>query len=145
MSKPTTLAPPSMIAVSTWPISRVQVTLGVPSNGGVRKVSSSSATTTAGEVSRRVRIAEDAPAQLGEDVDGEAAQRIERRCDGNEGRGEGDHEGCECSAQPGSVHERAAGAQPGGKRSSRLTTGVFPVLALASTLKMSVRLPSVAV
>ena len=27
----------------------VQVTLGLPSNGGVRKVSSSSATTTAGE------------------------------------------------------------------------------------------------
>ncbi len=51
MSKPTTLAPPSMIAVSTWPISRVQVTLGVPSNGGVRKVSSSSATTTAAEAS----------------------------------------------------------------------------------------------
>ena len=49
MSKPTTLAPPSMIAVSTWPISRVQVTLGVPSNGGVRKVSSSIATTTAGD------------------------------------------------------------------------------------------------
>jgi hypothetical protein len=94
---------------------------------------------------RRVRIAEDAPAQLGEDIDGEAAQRIERRCDGNEGRGEGDHEGCEGGAQPGSVHERAAGAQPGGKRSSRLTTGVFPVLALASTLKMSVRLPRVAV
>ena len=51
MSKATTLAPPSMIAVSTWPISRVQVTLGVLSNGGVRKVSSSRATTTAGELS----------------------------------------------------------------------------------------------
>ena len=51
MSKATTLAPPSMIAVSTWPISRVQVTLGVLSNGGVRKVSSSRAMTTAGELS----------------------------------------------------------------------------------------------
>jgi hypothetical protein len=51
MSKPTTLAPPSMIAVSTSPISRVQVTVGVPSNGGVRKVSSSSATTTTAELS----------------------------------------------------------------------------------------------
>ncbi len=49
MSKPTTLAPPSMIAVSTRPISGVQVTLGLPSNGGVLKVSSSSASTTAGE------------------------------------------------------------------------------------------------
>ena len=49
MSKPTTLAPPSMIAVSTRPISGVQVTLGLPSNGAVRKVSSSSATTTVGE------------------------------------------------------------------------------------------------
>ena len=38
-----------MTAVSTWPISRVQVTLGVPSNGGVRKVSSSIATTAVGE------------------------------------------------------------------------------------------------
>ncbi len=47
MWKPTTLAPPSMIAVSTSAISRVQVTVGVPSNGGVRKVSSSSATMTA--------------------------------------------------------------------------------------------------
>ena len=51
MSKPTTLAPPSMIAVSTSAISRVQVTVGVPSNGGVRKVSSSSATATAAEAS----------------------------------------------------------------------------------------------
>src|SRR6266567_4261978 len=49
MSNPTTLAPPSRIAVSTLPISRVQVTLGVPSNGGVLKVSSSSATTTAAD------------------------------------------------------------------------------------------------
>ncbi len=49
MSKPTTLAPPSMIAVITRPISPVQVTLGLPSKGAVRKVSSSSATTTAGE------------------------------------------------------------------------------------------------
>jgi hypothetical protein len=32
-------------------ISGVQVTLGVPANGGVRKVSSSIATTTAGELS----------------------------------------------------------------------------------------------
>src|SRR5437763_6522699 len=49
MSNPTTLAPPSMIAVNTSPSSRVQVTVGVPSNGGVRNVSSSSATTTAAE------------------------------------------------------------------------------------------------
>ena len=49
MSKPTTFAPPSSIAVSTWPISRVQVTVGVPSNGGVRKVSSSNTTATAGD------------------------------------------------------------------------------------------------
>src|SRR5260370_26337131 len=49
MSKPTTLAPASMIAVNTRPISGVQVTLGLPSNGGVLKVSSSSATTAAGE------------------------------------------------------------------------------------------------
>ena len=48
-SKPTTLAPPSMIAVNTRPISGVQVTPGLPSNGGVLKVSSSIATTTAGE------------------------------------------------------------------------------------------------
>jgi hypothetical protein len=48
-SKPTTLAPPSISAVSTGASSRVQVTVGVPSNGGVRKVSSSNATTTAGE------------------------------------------------------------------------------------------------
>jgi hypothetical protein len=40
-----------MIEVSTWAISRVQVTVGVPSNGGVWKVSSSSATTTAAEFS----------------------------------------------------------------------------------------------
>src|SRR5215510_4072939 len=43
-------------------------------------------------------------------------------------------------------HDRAGDPQPGGKRMSRLTTGVLPVwvlvLALASTLK---RLPSVAV
>jgi hypothetical protein len=51
MSKPTTVAPPSMIALSTSPISRVQVTVGVPSKGGVRKVSSSSATTTAADFS----------------------------------------------------------------------------------------------
>jgi len=38
-----------MTAVKTWAISRVQVTLGVPSNDGVRKVSSSIATTTAGK------------------------------------------------------------------------------------------------
>src|SRR6266853_342958 len=49
MSKPTTFAPPSIIAFSTRPSSGVQVTLGLPSNGGVLKVSSSSASTTAGE------------------------------------------------------------------------------------------------
>ena len=49
MSKPTTLAPPSMTAVNTRPISGVQVTPGLPSNGGVRNVSSSMATTTVGE------------------------------------------------------------------------------------------------
>jgi hypothetical protein len=57
---------------------------------------------------RRVRIAEDAPAQFGEDIDGEAAQCIERRRDGDQARAEGDHEGCEGGAQPGSVHARAA-------------------------------------
>jgi hypothetical protein len=38
-----------MIALSTRPISGVQVTVGLPSNGGVLNVSSSIATTTAGE------------------------------------------------------------------------------------------------
>src|SRR5262249_46044620 len=93
---------------------------------------------------RRLRIAVDAPAQRSENVDGQTAQRIERRRGSNEARGKCDQEGCECSAQTRSVHERAADPQPGGKRMSRLTTGVLPVLvlvlALASTLKMTVRL-----
>src|SRR6266700_981586 len=94
---------------------------------------------------RRLRIAVDAPAQCSENIDGQTAQRIERRRGGSNTRGERDQEGCQCSAQTRSVHERAADAQPGGKRSSRLTTGVLPVLALASTLKVNVRLPRVAV
>ena len=49
MSKPTTFAPPSSTAASTRAISPVQVIVGVPLNGGVRYVSSSSATTTAGD------------------------------------------------------------------------------------------------
>ena len=99
MSKPTTLAPPSMIAVRTWPISRVQVTLGVPSNGGVRKVSSSSATTTAGEAAGCVRIAERAPAQRGQHVDRQAAHRVERRRGGDQRGDQRDHEGGERGAQ----------------------------------------------
>ena len=76
MSKPTTLAPPSMIALNTRPISGVQVTLGLPSNGGVLKVSSSIATTTAGEDG--VQVAEGAPAQHGQQVDREAPHPVER-------------------------------------------------------------------
>ena len=95
-----------MIAVSTWPISRVQVTLGVPSNGGVRKVSSSSATTTVGELRRRVRIAEDAPAQRGENVDRQAAQRVERRRGGDAGNDGSDQKRGERGAP--ADHERAA-------------------------------------
>ena len=49
MSKPMTLAPPSMIALSTLAISGVHVTLGLPAKGRVLKVSSSSATTTVGD------------------------------------------------------------------------------------------------
>src|SRR5262249_33947345 len=93
---------------------------------------------------RRLRIAVDAPTQRSENIDGPTAQRIERRRGGDEARGKRDQEGCEGSAQTRSVHERAADAQPGGKRSSRLTTGVLPVLALASTLQVKGRLPSVA-
>src|SRR5262249_37088345 len=48
---------------------------------------------------RRLRIAVDAPAQCGENIDGPTAQRIERRRGGNEARGKRDQEGCECSAQ----------------------------------------------
>ena len=62
MSRPTTLAPPSMIAPSTRAISGVQVTLGLPSKGGVRNVSSSSATTTAGEAAGAYRWPKDASA-----------------------------------------------------------------------------------
>ena len=97
-----------------------------------------------------MRIAENAPAQRGQKIDGQTAQRVQRRRGGSETRGEGDQEGCECGAQPGCVqpgyvHARAAApTQPGVKRSSRLTTGALPVMALASTLKMSLRLPSVA-
>ena len=49
MSKPATLAPPSRVAASTRPISPVQVSIGEPLNGAVRRLSSSIATTTAGE------------------------------------------------------------------------------------------------
>jgi hypothetical protein len=94
-------------------------------------------------------MTEDAPAQRGEDIDGLAAQRIEYRRGGDKTRGERDREGCEGGAQPGRDHDRAAQAQLGGKRSSRLMTGVLPalsaVLALAFTLKVTVRLPRVAV
>ena len=79
MSKPTTLAPPSMTAVNTRPISGVQVTPGLPSNGGVLKVSSSMATTTAGEDDGAVRIAKGVPAQHGQEVDREAPHPIESR------------------------------------------------------------------
>ena len=48
ISKPTTLAPPSMTALRTRPISVVQVRVGDPWNGGVSEVSSSSAITTTG-------------------------------------------------------------------------------------------------
>jgi len=92
-----------------------------------------------------MRVAEDAPAQRREKVNGQAAQRIERRRGGHEAHSEGDNEGCEGSAQPGSEHVGVAQPQPGGKRSSRLTTGVLPVLAFASTLNVTVRLPTVAV
>ena len=49
MSKPATFAPPSSVADSTRPISPVQVSIGAPFNGAVRRLSSSIATTTAGE------------------------------------------------------------------------------------------------
>ena len=49
ISRPATLAPPSSVADSTRPISPVQVSIGAPLNGGVRRLSSSIATTTAGE------------------------------------------------------------------------------------------------
>src|SRR5256886_3399836 len=72
MSKPATLAPPSSVADSTRPISPVHVSIGAPSNGAVRRLSSSIATTTAGEAagswlrpntSQRsaVRISRDSP------------------------------------------------------------------------------------
>src|SRR5882672_688855 len=48
-SKPATLAPPSSVAASTRPISPVQVIIGEPLKGAARKLSSSIATTTAGE------------------------------------------------------------------------------------------------
>src|SRR6185503_3232861 len=49
MSKPATLASPSSVADSTRPISPVQVSIGAPLNGAVRRLSSSIAMTTAGE------------------------------------------------------------------------------------------------
>ena len=72
MSKPATLAPPSSVADSTRPISPVQVSIGAPLNGAVRRLSSSIATTTAGEAAgswlrpnssqrRAVRISRDSP------------------------------------------------------------------------------------
>src|SRR6185295_14503681 len=72
MSKPATLAPPSSVADSTRPISPVQVSIGAPLNGAVRRLSSSIAMTTAGEAAgsclwpnssqrRAVRISRDSP------------------------------------------------------------------------------------
>ena len=72
MSKPATLAPPSSVADSTRPISPVQVSIGAPLNGAVRRLSSSIATTTAGEAAgswlrpntsqrRAVRISRESP------------------------------------------------------------------------------------
>src|SRR6187549_3016625 len=55
MSKPATLAPPSSVADSTRPISPVQVSIGAPLNGAVRRLSSSIATTTAGEAAGSCR------------------------------------------------------------------------------------------
>jgi hypothetical protein len=95
------LAPPSMIAVNTSPSSRVQVTVGVPSNGGVRKVSSSSATTTAAEscggyelpkIRQRsaVRISMDQPrngSSIGEATTRLAASAIERAATAARSRG----------------------------------------------------------
>jgi hypothetical protein len=53
---------------------------------------------------RRVRVAEDAPAQRGQNIDGQSAQRIEQWRGGDKARDERNDEGCGGSAQPGSDH-----------------------------------------
>ena len=131
MSKPTTLAPPSIIAPSTRPISGVQVTLGLPAKGGVLKVSSSSATTTAGDDSGEcrspkarqrstVRISIDQPRNPSKA--GEAATRAAQSA----------------MRAPTAVARRRTGSMDGpagcrySKRNRRLAIGAGPDLALAS-------------
>ena len=113
MSKPTTLAPPSMIAVSTRPISGVHVLLGLPSNGGVLKVSSSIATTTAGEDAGTMRIAEGLPAQHRQGVDRVAPQPIERGRRGDETGGDCNQDTRCCCAQANGIHGRGPGGAIG--------------------------------
>ena len=79
MSKPATLAPPSSVADSTRPISPVQVTIGAPLNGAVRRLSSSIATIDRRRSGRIMAAAEQLPAQGGEDIEGQPADRSGRR------------------------------------------------------------------
>ena len=55
-----------------------------------------------------------AVAECGQHVDGQTAQRIEGRGDGNKSRGEDDQERGQCSAQPSCVHERITQLSPVG-------------------------------
>ena len=79
MSKPATLAPPSSVAASTRPISPVQVSIGEPLNGAVRRLSSSIATTTAGEAAGSCLRPNTSQRSAVRDVDGEPADRSGRR------------------------------------------------------------------
>jgi hypothetical protein len=65
-------------------------------------------------IARRVRIAEDAPAQRGQNIDGQTAQRIEQWGGDDKARDERNDEGCGGSAQPGSDHDGARRLSPAG-------------------------------
>ena len=134
-SKPTTLAPPSSVAASTRPISPVQVSIGEPLNGAVRRLSSSIATTTAGEAAGSCLRPNSLPAQRGEQVEGEAVDRPGdgrnrgRRADQRDG---GDHKPVARGA-PDSQDVKMAARHAYSMRSRRPTIGVAPGLACGST------------